>query len=75
MKKIQIKHIIAIVAVLALVGLVIAAAVVSGGQEGALNQTAWALLPPVVAIGLALYDLFCFFITNVIHFTKMVRFQ
>ena len=54
MKKIQIKHIIAIVAVLALVGLIVAAAVVSGGQEGALNQTAWALLPPVVAIGLAL---------------------
>ena len=54
MKKIQIKHILAILAILVLVGLVIAAAVVSGGQEGALNQTAWALLPPVVAIALAL---------------------
>ena len=54
MKKIQIKHIIAVVAVLVLVGLVVTAAVVSSGQEGALNQTAWALLPPVVAIGLAL---------------------
>ena len=54
MKKSTIKSIITVVAILAIIGVVVAAAIASGGQEGALNATAWALIPPVVAIGLAL---------------------
>ena len=54
MKKFKTSTIISIVAVIAIVGMIIAAAVASGGQEGALHATAWALFPPVVAIGLAL---------------------
>ncbi len=54
MKKVSIKTIIAIIAIAALLGLVIAAGVVSGGEAGALDATAWALLPPLVAICLAL---------------------
>ncbi len=54
MKNVKIRTILAIVAVLALLGLIIAAGVISGGEEGALNTTAWALVPPLVAICLAL---------------------
>ncbi len=54
MKKFKTSTIISIVAILAIVGMIIAAAVASGGQEGGLYATAWALFPPVVAIGLAL---------------------
>ena len=54
MKKSIVLRILTAVAVLAVLGVVIAAAVVSGGQEGALNATIWALIPPMVAIALAL---------------------
>ena len=54
MKKFPIKLIVIAVAVLAILGVIIAAGVVSGGQEGALNTTFWALIPPIIAIGLAL---------------------
>ncbi|MBO5952967.1 MAG: Na+/H+ antiporter NhaC family protein [Oscillospiraceae bacterium] len=55
MKKNQlIKRIVIAVAILAIIGVVVAAGIVSGGEEGALNATVWALIPPVVAIGLAL---------------------
>ena len=53
-KKISAKPIIIAVAILAILGVIIAAGIVSGGQEGALNTTFWALIPPVIAIGLAL---------------------
>ena len=54
MKKFPVKLIVIAVAVLAILGVIIAAGVVSGGQEGALNTTFWALIPPIIAIGLAL---------------------
>ena len=54
MKKTNIRAIITVVAVLALLALIIGAAVVSGGEEGALNASVWALIPPLVAICLAL---------------------
>ncbi len=54
MKKINFRTIAAIVAILAVLGVIIAAAVASGGVEGALNTSAWALVPPLVAICLAL---------------------
>ena len=54
MKKPLFKRMITAAALLAIVGIIVAAGIVSGGQEGALNATAWALFPPVVAIGLAL---------------------
>ena len=54
MKKINFRTILAVAAILALLGVIIAAAVISGGVEGALNTTAWALVPPLVAICLAL---------------------
>ena len=54
MKKINFRTIAAIIAVLALLGVIIGAAIVSGGVEGALNTSAWALVPPLVAICLAL---------------------
>ena len=53
-KKVSVKLILAVLAVLALVGLVVWAGIVSGGQEGALNDSVWALIPPLVAICLAL---------------------
>jgi len=54
MKKLTAKRILALVAIVAIVGVLCWAAVASGGQEGALNTTAWALIPPLVAICLAL---------------------
>ena len=54
MKKTNIRAIITVVAALALLALIIGAAVVSGGEEGALNASVWALIPPLVAICLAL---------------------
>ena len=48
------KKILMAAAIMAMVGVLFMAAMASGGQEGALNTTAWALFPPVVAIGLAL---------------------
>ena len=54
MKKTNIRGIITVVAVLALLALIIGAAVASGGEEGALNASVWALIPPLVAICLAL---------------------
>jgi Na+/H+ antiporter NhaC len=42
------------VAILAILGVIVAAGIASGGQEGALNTTFWALVPPIIAIGLAL---------------------
>ena len=54
MKKNLAKPILIAVAILAILGVVIAAGIVSGGQEGALNTTFWALIPPIIAIGLAL---------------------
>ena len=48
------KKILIVAAIAAMAGILIWAAAASGGQEGALNTTAWALFPPIVAIGLAL---------------------
>ena len=49
-----IKGILIAVALVALAGIIIGAAVTAKGQEGALNTTIWALVPPLVAICLAL---------------------
>jgi len=54
MKKNLVKPILIAVAILAILGVIVAAGIVSGGQEGALNETFWALVPPIIAIGLAL---------------------
>ena len=48
------KKVLMAAAILAMAGVLIFAAVAAGGQEGALNTTAWALFPPLVAICLAL---------------------
>ena len=54
MDRFSLKSVLTAVAALALLGLVVAAAFVAGGQAGALDATAWALVPPLVAICLAL---------------------
>ena len=54
MKKNLAKPIAIAVAILAILGVIVAAGIASGGQEGALNTTFWALVPPIIAIGLAL---------------------
>ena len=54
MKKNLAKPIVIAVAILAILGVIVAAGIASGGQEGALNTTFWALVPPIIAIGLAL---------------------
>ena len=54
MKNLTFKRILMAAAILAMVGVIIFAAFAAGGQEGALNTTAWALFPPLVAICLAL---------------------
>ena len=54
MKNLTFKRILMAAAILEMVGVIIFAAFAAGGQEGALNTTAWALFPPLVAICLAL---------------------
>ena len=54
MKKKLFKPILIAVAIVAILGVIVAAGIVSGGQAGALNETFWALVPPIIAIGLAL---------------------
>ena len=54
MKKKLVKPILIAVSIVAILGVIVAAGIVSGGQAGALNETFWALIPPIIAIGLAL---------------------
>lgn len=53
-KRISLKTILALIAIAAMLGIVVWAAVASGGQAEALNASVWALVPPLVAICLAL---------------------